>query len=145
MSGEFRSGRLTAILGPSGAGKTTLLNLLGNRCSGKNQAVFRTRLRLNGATSHEQPELFQRISVCYVPQEFALMPLLTTRETINLAARFKLKRKKNDEASRKFIVRASQENLLIVTGLCNPFGDSRSKTSLKSLVCRTAWTPWHAT
>lgn len=26
--GAFRSGRLTAILGPSGAGKTTLLNVL---------------------------------------------------------------------------------------------------------------------
>ncbi|KAH7986962.1 hypothetical protein HPB52_024598 [Rhipicephalus sanguineus] len=28
MSGEARSGTLTAIMGPSGAGKTTLLNLL---------------------------------------------------------------------------------------------------------------------
>lgn len=26
--GEFRSGRLTAILGPSGAGKTSMLNVL---------------------------------------------------------------------------------------------------------------------
>jgi ABC-type multidrug transport system ATPase subunit len=28
MSGEFRCGELTAIMGPSGAGKTTLLNIL---------------------------------------------------------------------------------------------------------------------
>ncbi|KAH8023526.1 hypothetical protein HPB51_014775 [Rhipicephalus microplus] len=28
MSGEVRSGTLTAVMGPSGAGKTTLLNLL---------------------------------------------------------------------------------------------------------------------
>lgn len=28
VSGEFRAGEMSAIIGPSGAGKTTLLNLL---------------------------------------------------------------------------------------------------------------------
>lgn len=145
VSGEFRSGRLTAILGPSGAGKTTLLNLLGNRCSRKDQIAFRKRLLLNGSTSQERPELFRRLSICYVTQEFALMPLLTTRETIDIAARLKLKRKRNDEVSRKFIVRTKIINQVIFQVLFVRWIFFRSRTLRKSWVCRTAWTPWLAT
>ncbi|CAB0029612.1 unnamed protein product [Trichogramma brassicae] len=99
VSGEFRSGRLTAILGPSGAGKTSLLNLLAKQ--GPRNGVGGC-MRLNGSSYEEQPELFRRLKVCYVPQDFALMPLLTCRETIYVAARLKLRC--GDREARDYII-----------------------------------------
>ncbi|KAJ8688398.1 hypothetical protein QAD02_024193 [Eretmocerus hayati] len=88
VSGELHQGRVTAILGPSGAGKTSLLRLLANRARGRAQFDgVEGQLLINGSSSVEDEGC---LSACYVPQEFALMPLLTTRETIQLAARLKL-------------------------------------------------------
>lgn len=65
---------------------------------------MRGSLRLNNSSQSENPELFRKFSVCYVPQEFALMPLLTTRETIQIATRLKLPDKTHNSKAKKYIV-----------------------------------------
>ncbi|EDW04163.1 ATP-binding cassette sub-family G member 4 isoform X3 [Drosophila grimshawi] len=81
--GAFRSGCLTAILGPSGAGKTTLLNILaGFKVSGVSGEFL-----LNG----EQRDLlaFRKMS-SYIAQKFVMLTLLTVEETIRVSADLKL-------------------------------------------------------
>lgn len=99
VSGEFRSGRLTAILGPSGAGKTTLLNLISGRI-GSGRSLIEGSIK----TNDKDPDVLRR-QVCYVPQSFALLPLLTTKETLHVAACLKLNVKSHDEKSTDYIVR----------------------------------------
>jgi len=86
VNGEFRAGRLTAILGPSGAGKTSLLNVLsGFKISGVTGFIS-----VNGV--ERDTEEFRKIS-SYITQNCYLMDLLTTRETLVVAASFKLSSK----------------------------------------------------
>nr|CAD7405968.1 unnamed protein product [Timema cristinae] len=91
LNGQFKAGRLTAIIGPSGAGKSTLLNIVSGfklLCMNRTRGV-QGSLRVNG-----QPRdlrLFRR-QCCYIAQEFAMLPRLTTVETLTVAAELKLGR-----------------------------------------------------
>ncbi|XP_047534711.1 ATP-binding cassette sub-family G member 1 [Vanessa atalanta] len=83
VSGRFMSGQLIAIMGPSGAGKSSLLNVI----SGYKSAGVSGELLVNGQPRDEQ--LFKRSS-CYITQEDLHQPLLTVREAMDVAAKFKL-------------------------------------------------------
>ncbi|XP_076246923.1 ATP-binding cassette sub-family G member 4 isoform X2 [Calliopsis andreniformis] len=83
VTGCFRPGKLTAIIGPSGAGKTTLLRIISVLKSTNVQGSITVNGReWNGSVFRKH--------TCFLPQEFALLPLLTTRETLYIAAQLKV-------------------------------------------------------
>lgn len=83
VTGHFEPGKITVIIGPSGAGKTTLLNII----SGIQLNNVKGTITVNGVKPNR--EMFRK-QVCYVPQQFDLLPSLTTRETLYIAVRLKL-------------------------------------------------------
>ncbi|XP_018338581.1 PREDICTED: ATP-binding cassette sub-family G member 4-like [Trachymyrmex septentrionalis] len=91
LTGYFEPGKVTVIIGPSGAGKTTLLKIV----SAKRLIDVKGTIIINGV---EQNKGTFRKQVCYVPQQFDLLPFLTTRETLYIAARLKLNVNQNEHA-----------------------------------------------
>ncbi|XP_071557286.1 ATP-binding cassette sub-family G member 1-like isoform X1 [Temnothorax nylanderi] len=91
VTGHFESGKLTVIIGPSGAGKTTLLKVV----SGERLTDVKGIVTINGV---ERDRGMLRKQVCYVPQQFDLLPFLTTRETLYIAARLKLDVNQDEQA-----------------------------------------------
>ncbi|XP_046632753.1 ATP-binding cassette sub-family G member 1-like [Daphnia pulicaria] len=83
ISGSFKSGQLTAILGPSGAGKTSLMNILaGLKKSGTQGKVY-----VNGAERNFKT--FRKKSA-YITQKDHLLRNLTVDEYMISAAHLKL-------------------------------------------------------
>ncbi|KAI5191097.1 hypothetical protein NEMIN01_1366 [Nematocida minor] len=86
---SFKSGQMTAILGPSGAGKTTYLKVI----SGRKQKTT-GEIILNGQEI-SQKELRKKIA--YVHQEDHLYPSLTAKEMLVYTIRLKSPEEKNPE------------------------------------------------
>ncbi|KZC04864.1 ATP-binding cassette sub-family G member 4 [Dufourea novaeangliae] len=83
VTGCFRSGRLTVIIGPSGAGKTTLLRIVSTLKTTNVKGLITINDRKWNAGAF-------RKQTCFLPQEFALLPLLTARESLYIAVRLKV-------------------------------------------------------
>ena len=85
LSFEVEQGSLTVILGPSGAGKSTILNILGGMDSPSEGAVI-----VDGTDiahfNQRQLTQYRRADVGFVFQFYNLIPNLTTRENVELAA-----------------------------------------------------------
>lgn len=82
---KIGSGEFIVVLGPSGSGKTTLLNLIGGiDTPTKGKILFNntdiSKLDENGLTMH------RRENVGFIFQFFNLIPTLTAKENIMLAA-----------------------------------------------------------
>ena len=76
LSGIFKAGKLTAIMGASGAGKTTLLNAIACRIQSKN---LTGDISANGVPyDHDSFGDFAN----YVMQQDILLETLTVRETL---------------------------------------------------------------
>ncbi|XP_046734289.1 ATP-binding cassette sub-family G member 1-like isoform X2 [Diprion similis] len=126
VTGHFRPGRLTAIIGPSGAGKTTLLSII----SGLRVPKLKGTITINGVERNR--EVFRR-QVCYIPQDFALLPLLTVRETLQIAADLKLGSPHTDAYRRRAVIDiASKLGLLpsLDTAAGNLSGGERKRLSI---------------
>jgi len=82
---EVRDGEIVLLLGPSGSGKTTLLNLLGGLDAPSEGRVVVNERDL-GALGRRQLTLFRRESIGFIFQFFNLVPSLTARENVQLAA-----------------------------------------------------------
>ncbi|RWS02966.1 ATP-binding cassette sub-family G member 1-like protein [Dinothrombium tinctorium] len=76
VSGEFKSGELTALMGPSGAGKSTLLECItGKRLIGRSGII--------GLTGN------RKVSVAFIPQQDHFFDLFTVREALIFASKLK--------------------------------------------------------
>ncbi|XP_029163792.1 ATP-binding cassette sub-family G member 4-like [Nylanderia fulva] len=104
VTGHFEPGKVSVIIGPSGAGKSTLLKIIsGERWVNVNGTIYVNGVERNRGTFRKH--------VCYVPQQFELLPLLTTRETLYIAARLKMNVKQNEQANAHVIVNEIAESL----------------------------------
>ena len=83
---EVRSGELLVLRGPSGSGKTTLLNLLGGLDTPTSGRVWLGERELTGATEAELIEMRRR-DLGYIFQTFALLPVLSAAENVELPMR----------------------------------------------------------
>ena len=85
VSFQIRKGEMIVILGPSGSGKSTLLNILGGIETVTDGTVLYHGKELNGLDSRELTK-YRREHVGFVFQFYNLMPGLTARENVELAA-----------------------------------------------------------
>ena len=86
VSLELAAGELVVLRGPSGSGKTTLLNLLGGLDSPTAGTVWLGERNLTRADEAELVEIRRR-EIGYVFQSFALLPMLSAAENVELPLR----------------------------------------------------------
>lgn len=85
---QLRAGELVVLRGPSGSGKTTLLNLLGGLDAPDAGEVWIGERQLTGAPEKELVEL-RRTELGYIFQTFALLPVLSAAENVELPLRIR--------------------------------------------------------
>ena len=86
VSGEFRSGRMCAIMGPSGAGKSTIISLITGRARRSGGSVRVNGVEVLGLSEH--PDCRGRVG--FVPQEDVMLRDLSAQENIAFSARYRL-------------------------------------------------------
>ena len=84
VTGAFRPGILTALMGVSGAGKTTLMDVLAGRKTG---GYIEGEIRISGYIKNQ--ETFARISG-YCEQNDIHSPQLTVKESLTYSAFLRL-------------------------------------------------------
>ena len=85
VSFEIERGKFTLIVGPSGAGKTTLLNLLGGMDIATCGEIFVDGREIS-AFNERQLTDYRRFDLGFVFQFYNLIPNLTAKENVELAA-----------------------------------------------------------
>lgn len=83
---DVRAGELVVLRGPSGSGKTTLLNLLGGLDTPTAGHVWLGDREVTGASEAELIDMRRR-ELGYIFQTFALLPVLSAAENVELPMR----------------------------------------------------------
>lgn len=83
---EVRAGELVVLRGPSGSGKTTLLNLLGGLDAPTSGSVWLGEREVVQASEGALVDM-RRHEVGYIFQTFALLPVLSAAENVELPMR----------------------------------------------------------
>lgn len=91
VTGIFRPGKLTAVMGASGAGKSSLLNLLSGEVS---QGKVSGRILVNGKPIFGHS--IKKISG-FVFQDDVILATMTVREAITMSARLRLPKTVSEE------------------------------------------------
>ncbi|KAJ0964795.1 hypothetical protein J5N97_025933 [Dioscorea zingiberensis] len=97
VTGAFRPGVLTALMGVSGAGKTTLMDVLAGRKTG---GYIEGNIHISGYPKNQST--FARISG-YCEQNDIHSPQVTIRESLIYSAFLRLPKEVNDEEKMKFV------------------------------------------
>ncbi|CAI9281129.1 unnamed protein product [Lactuca saligna] len=98
VTGAFRPGVLTALMGVSGAGKTTLMDVLAGR---KNTGYIEGDIRISGYTKKQ--ETFARISG-YCEQTDIHSPTVTVHESLIYSAFLRLPKEVSKEEKMTFVL-----------------------------------------
>lgn len=83
---EIEEGDFLALMGPSGSGKTTLLNLIAGLDRPEGGSVHLDGEEISSASESRLTAL-RRHKIGFVFQSFALLPLFSARENVELALR----------------------------------------------------------
>lgn len=94
---SVEKGEICVLLGPSGSGKSTLLNIVGGMDRPTSGAMWYGNQNVTDKTL-DQLALYRRDVVGFVFQFFNLIPSLTARENVELAASLVKSAMKADEA-----------------------------------------------
>jgi putative ABC transport system ATP-binding protein len=78
-------GEFVSIVGPSGCGKSTLLHLLGGLARPTSGAIFVDGVEISSASDAERTRI-RREKIGFVFQRFNLLPTLTVRGNLEMAA-----------------------------------------------------------
>ena len=88
MTFDIEKGELCVIVGPSGSGKTTVLNMLGGMDSCDEGEISVDGSRVDGYT-RKQLTLYRRFDIGFIFQFYNLLPNLTAKENVEIAAQTK--------------------------------------------------------
>lgn len=105
VSGTFKTGELSAIMGLSGAGKSTLLNIL----TGFERDKWTGKIEYIGDSRKYSWKEYRKQS-CYIQQNDCLLPLFTVWETMWMAANLKIGESLNRK-SKEMLIAEMLENL----------------------------------